>query len=82
MFSCFTVSNRKETLLLTPKFSENFIYSASSLWNTFRTCPEGFEIVDFAVGIGYVKSKTKSLILRRQKIGDPYEWDNENFKLR
>ena len=82
MFSCFTLSNRKETLLITPTFSDNFVYKASSLWNTFRTCPEGSGVSDFAVGIGYMKSKTKELVLRRQKIGDPFEWDNEtNFRL-
>ena len=44
IYSCFAISKRKETLLIVPSFSENFIYSASTLWNTFRTCPEATEI--------------------------------------
>ncbi len=82
LFSCFSLSIRKETLLLHPKLSENFLYSASSLWNKFRDCPEACEITDFNVGIGLVKSKIKALILRRQKLGDSDEWHpEENFSL-
>ena len=82
LFSCFCISSRKETLLLHPKLSENFLYSASSLWNKFRDFPEACEISDFNVGIGVVKSKIKALILCRQKIGDSDEWHpEENFSL-
>ncbi len=82
LFSCFSISSRKGTLLLHPKSSENFVYRASSLWNKFRECPESSEITNFNVGIGIVKSKIKSLILRRQKIGDSDEWHpEENYSL-
>ncbi len=82
LFSCFSLSSRKETLLLYPKFSENFVFSASSLWNKFRDCPEASEISDFNVGIGLVKSQIKALIYRRQQIGDSDEWHpDENFSL-
>ena len=82
LFSCFSLSSRKETLLLYPKFSENFLFRASSLWNTFCRCPEASEITDFNVGIGLFKSKIRALILRRQKIGDSDEWHPEdNFSL-
>ena len=58
------------------------MFSASSLWNKFRDCPEASEISDFNVGIGLVKSKIKALILRRQQIGDSDEWhSDENFSL-
>ena len=80
--SCFSLSVRKGTLLIYPKFSNNFVFRASSLWNTFRNCPEASEILDFNVGIGLVKSKIKALILRRQKLGDSDEWHpEENFSL-
>ena len=82
LFSCFTISSRKETLLLHPNQSENFLYSASSLWNKFRDSPEAHEISDFNVGIGLIKSKIKALILRRQKLGDSTDWHpEENFTL-
>ena len=75
-------STRKETLLITPQPYENFIYNGSSLWNIFRSCPEGSKIEDFLVGVGYVKNKIKELLLRRQKQGDQEEWDETNFCIR
>jgi hypothetical protein len=82
LYSCFKKSTRKETLLITPHPSENFIYNGSSLWNMFRSCPEGSEIEDFLVGVSYVKIKIKQLLLRRQKQGDQEEWDESNFSIR
>ena len=82
LYSCFTKSTRKETLLITPSHSENFIYNASSMWNIFRTCPEGSKVSDFVVGIGFVKMKIKELLLRRQRLGDQDEWDELNSRIR
>ncbi len=82
LFSWFSLSSRKETLLIHHKSSDNFVFRASSLWNKFRSCPEASEISDFNVGIGLVKSKIKAIILRRQKMGDFDEWQpEENFSL-
>jgi len=72
LFTCFNISSRKDTLLLTPFISECFIYNASSLWNIFRTCPEGSEITDFTKGVGHFKSKIRALIFRRQSMGDQH----------
>ena len=82
LYSCFKKSARKETLLITPQPSENFIYNGSSMWNMFRACPEGSEIEDFHVGVSYVKIKIRELLLRRQKQGDQEEWDESNFSIR
>ena len=83
LYACFNISKRKYTLLITPLLSDSFIYKASSLWNAFRTCPEGSEITDFSIGTGHAKSKIRELVTRRQKMGDQNEWDCEtNFKLR
>ena len=39
MYSCFVISHRKDSLLITPSHSHNFMYNASSLWNIqYRTC--------------------------------------------
>ena len=83
IYSCFNLSNRKETLLHLPKrASHNFVYSASSLWNKFLSCEDGSLVRTFSVGLGCVKSKIKELILRRQKMGDKIEWhDDINFRL-
>jgi hypothetical protein len=52
------------------------------IWNTFRSCPEAAEITDFNIGVGALKSRIKSAVVRCQKIGDPDEWDTDiNFKL-
>ena len=37
LYSCFTKSQRKETLLITPQHSLHFIFKASSLWNEAAT---------------------------------------------
>ena len=83
LYTCFNISSRKETLLLTPFLSECFMYNACSLWNIFRSCPEGSEIVDYSKSVGKVKSQIRALIFRRQSMGDQDEWEREtNFALR
>ena len=74
--ACFNLSCRKETLLLTPRPSINFIYQASSVWNKVRTL---LNISDFSVKLGITKTKLKKLILCREKMGDRNEWSEENF---
>ena len=75
LYSYFTLSCRRETLLLYPNVSEIYIFKASSIWNTFRSCPEAAGIIDFNIGVGALKAKIKTALLRCQKIGDPVEWD-------
>ena len=79
LYCCFNLSNRKETRLITPWSSRNFIYQASSIWNTVRTI---IDIKDFSVKLGKVKLHLKNLILQRQKLGDQAEWSEDNFRLR
>ena len=81
IFSCFTKSQRKETLLISPTHSHNFLYKASSLWNSYRAIPGQVQEHDFSAGIGYTKNKIKELLFMRQKIGDREEWADENFNL-
>ena len=83
LFTCFNISSRKDSLLLTPLLSESFMYNACSLWNIFRACPEGSEITDFSKSVGHTKLKLRKLIIRRQNMGDCNEWECEtNFALR
>ena len=82
IYSCFTLSQRKETLFITPYPSEIFFYRASSLWNTFLSCPEGKIAKNLTAGFGSIKSKTKELIYRRQNMGIKDIWDPaKNFVL-
>ena len=82
LYSLFKTSYRKPTLIIAPTQVESFVFKASILWNTFRTLPEGREIKDFSVGVSILKNRIKSLILRRQKIGDEEQWyPQTNFNI-
>lgn len=76
---CFNMSRRKETLVLTPSPSINFVYQASSMWNIVRNI---VGVEDFSFSLGRFKNALKKFILRRQRLGDPIEWSEENFELR
>ena len=57
-------------------------FKASILWNTYQTLPEGRDIRDFTIGISFLKNRIKSLLLKRQKIGDEVEWHPQsNFNI-
>ena len=85
IFSCLNISDRKETLLhISEEQSHNFVSSATSLWDTFLECPEGSLAKSLtATKIGFLKSKIKDLIFRRQKMGSLNDWYEEiNFVLK
>ena len=75
LYAMFKVSHRKPTLIIVPTQlqAESFIFKASILWNTYQTLPEGRDIRDFTIGISLLKNIIKSLLLKRQKIGDEVE---------
>ena len=78
----FTRSRRKDTLLIAPLKFESFVTSASTLWNTFRSTPEGNKIKDFAIGIAHIKKQIKARIYLKQKLGDEQDWNPEiNFSI-
>ena len=79
LFSYFNLSKRKDTLLLTPTPSTNFVYKSSVLWNALRT---KLEIHDFSVNIGQIKSTLKSLILSNQNDYGDCDWCDPNFNVR
>ena len=78
LFSEFNLSDRKETLLLTPTPDTDFIYKSSILWNSLRI---KLHILDFSVKISCLKSKIKSLILSVQQSHHATEWSAPNFEL-
>ena len=79
LYSCFTISSRKATLLITPRPSTSFISRSCSLWNDIRDI---FSIRDFSIKVSKMKRQLKSLITQRQRLGDQEDWADENFKLR
>ena len=66
--------------MIIPHHSHQFIFKASSLWNEYAKSMEE-TIDDFSLGFGHLKSWTKQLLYRRQKLGDQEEWSDENFVL-
>ena len=78
LYSQFELSKRKDTLLLTPTPSINFIYKSSVLWNSLRT---KLSMVDFSINVNSTKSKLKTLILSNQSSGDADEWSDYNYNI-
>ena len=82
LYSLFTRSKRKETLLIIPWQVDSFVYHSSSLWNTFKRLPEGSEVKDFSIGISCLKNQIKKLVSRRQRLGDWEDWHSKiNFSI-
>ena len=83
LYSCFNFakSQRKQLTLITPRHSRNFVHTASSLWNIFKTTAPLNQIRDFSVSTNWIKCQLKQWLFRLQKIGDAIEWDDENFIL-
>ena len=78
LYSHYSLSQRKTTLLLTPKPSTNFIYKSSVIWNILV---KKLEISDFTFKINPTKNKLKKLLLLNQHSHDDTEWLQVNFRL-
>ena len=81
VYSDFTKSHRKETLIITPRHSQHFVYKASSLWNEIRSVAKFSNICDFSISLSQIKTRMRELLYQRQRLGDPEEWSDENFLL-
>ena len=79
LYSMFTLSYRKETLLITTIPSHNFVYNACCIWNTIRDI---LSIKEFGVKISKIKNDLKIYLFSRQNLGDQLEWSDENALLR
>ena len=63
--------------MITPHFSNNFVYKASKLWNKIRIV---LNITDFSdYNISSIKSKIKMHLHKTQNLGDQIEWSPENI---
>ena len=81
LYSCFTRSKRKETLFITPQHSHHFVFKASSIWNEIRNNNIFSLISDFSAGLSHIKSLTRDILYRKQKLGDQEEWSDENISM-
>ena len=80
LYSLFTISNRKETLLITPSSSHGFIHRASALWNLIR---QKVKLFDFSlVKVSSLKNTCKNLINAYQKQGDEMVWNDNEINVR
>ena len=75
LFELFELSKRngKETRLLTPNPSKNFLYVGSLIWNAVRDL---MKLYEFSQNSGSAKCVLKREILKIQKGGDPIEWQH------
>ena len=79
LYSQFNRSYRKETLLISPEFSQSFVYRSTFQWNIIR---QKMVISDFSYKLDAFKSGVLKLLMNIQKSGKPSEWiDQINFKL-
>ena len=75
MYELFTRSDRKETYMITPSPSQQFIYKSSWLWNEFRKI---IGQLDFSSPVSAIKNLlTKSLLNTQGRYGD--DWCDLNF---
>jgi len=75
LYSLFNLSNRigRDTLILTPKPSNSYIYRGSIIWNIVR---QRLSITEFTTTTSHIKSSVKHIILDTQKLGDSNDWSN------
>ena len=78
LYSLFNRSKRKETLLIIPKPSTNFLYMSSHLWNSFCQVTHTHEFT--SISISCMKTLLKKHLLIAQKMGDSIEWCDANFQ--
>ena len=76
LYSHFTRSQRKDTLLIMSSSSHNFIQRSSELWNLVRQKLKFYELS--LISIGTMKASVRKFIVKGQKEGDKMTWnDNE-----
>ena len=78
LYSLFTLSSRKETLLITGMPSSHFVYKSSILWNEIK---DHLQISDLRYSYSKFKSNFKKSISNTQNCGDKICWQDFNFRL-
>ena len=77
LFSLYTTSNRKDTMLIFPKHSQNFMYKSAYYWNIVRS---KFQVFEVSFSIAKFKTLLKTHLLENQKKLENDEWSTENFQ--
>ena len=71
LFDQYTLSNRKETTIITSYPTSDFTSRSTSLWNTIA--PK-LKLYDYSHKISHVKSHLKNSLLTMQHAKDKIEW--------
>ena len=75
LYSLLNISDRKDTLMITPSPSKLFIYKSALLWNSFRRV---MGKLDFTSSCSSVKNLlNKSLLESQGRYGT--DWCDKNF---
>jgi hypothetical protein len=78
LFDLFNVSSRKEITLITPFPSNDFIYRATSIWNTIA--PK-LKLLDYSHSISLAKSTLKKALLHIQHSENETSWTQADFDM-
>ena len=73
IFEQFSMSSRKQTLLINGKPADHFFSRSAKIWNIIT--PK-LKINDFSTKIGPMKSRLKGALLKLQNSNDPITWTN------
>ena len=78
IYSQYKISQRKETLVISPEPSKSFLYRSTYNLNLIR---QKLEINDFSYKISIFKTRIIKLLGNCQKLGIPDEWCDQNTKI-
>ena len=78
LFDLCNISSRKETILITPFPSNDFIYRATTIWNT--VAPK-LKLQDYTHNISLAKSTLKKALLHIQHSENKLDWTENDYDL-
>ena len=78
LYDHFNISSRKETTLITPLPSNDFISRATKIWNSI--VPK-LKLLDYSYNISLAKSKLKRALLATQHLDNELVWTENDFDI-
>ena len=76
LFDLFNISSRKEMTLITPFPSNDFIYRATTIWNT--VAPK-LKLQDYTHNTSLAKSTLKKALLHIQHSENKLDWTENDY---
>jgi hypothetical protein len=78
IYEQFTISHRKQTMLISTTPADNFIARSTKIWNIIT--PK-LKLPDYSSKISFVKNTLKNSLLVLQISNDPTTWISNDFDL-